>query len=230
MRITPVAVLGWWAQDYAYAVVAQCRAWVAKAVPTSFGSGDQLPIVIIPGFIETWKFLLPLIDKLHARGHPVHVIEGLGWNLDSIPDAARLVTGYLEQHDLEGVLLVTHSKGGLIGLSVMSVGAGARRVSAMVSIAGPFGGSRDAQFRIAPRWGAFSPRNVSLRTLAQHETATSRVVSLFGWRDLHILGGSHLAGAKNLRLDSGGHFRVLAHPRVLEEIAALNRRVSHGPL
>ena len=40
---------------------------------------------------------------------------------------------------------------------------------------------------------------------------------------LHICvpAGSELVGAKNVRLDTGGHFRVLAHPRVMAELAAL---------
>lgn len=30
-----------------------------------------------------------------------------------------------------------------------------------------------------------------------------------------------LPGAKNVELDTGGHFRILAHPRVMAEVAAL---------
>jgi hypothetical protein len=39
--------------------------------------------------------------------------------------------------------------------------------------------------------------------------------------DPHIPEGSELPGAKNVRLETGGHFRVLAHPQVFAELRTL---------
>jgi hypothetical protein len=58
--------------------------------------------------------------------------------------------------------------------------------------------------------------------LAEDRDVNRRIVSVFGEFDPHIPGGSFLAGAKNVRLETGGHFRVLAHPRVMAELAALS--------
>jgi hypothetical protein len=44
---------------------------------------------------------------------------------------------------------------------------------------------------------------------------------VYGRFDPHIPEGSELVGAKNVRLETGGHFRILAHPRVLAELAVL---------
>lgn len=192
--MTPLTVLGWLLRDYAYVSVGQFRAVTSTRDPAYFHGGTGRVVVIIPGFIETWQFMLPLIEKLHGRGHPVHVIAKVGWNVGSVTDAAQQVTGYLLEHDLQNVLLVTHSKGGLIGKRVMAAGEDARRVAAMVAIAGPFAWSR---------------------------ATGSRIVSIFSRFDPHIFGGSFLVGAKNVRLDTGGHFRVIEHPGVLNEIATL---------
>jgi hypothetical protein len=60
--------------------------------------------------------------------------------------------------------------------------------------------------------------------LASDLTANARIVSIFGLFDPHVPEGSELPGAKNVRLETGGHFRILAHPRVLAEVAVLAAR------
>jgi hypothetical protein len=44
---------------------------------------------------------------------------------------------------------------------------------------------------------------------------------MYGRFDPHIPEGSELPGATNIVLGTGGHFRVLAQPRVLEELLRL---------
>jgi hypothetical protein len=43
----------------------------------------------------------------------------------------------------------------------------------------------------------------------------SRVVSIWGWYDPHIPEGCFLAGARNIEVPVGGHFRILGSPTVL---------------
>ncbi|WP_460525913.1 alpha/beta hydrolase [Conyzicola nivalis] len=163
----------------------------------------------------------PLITSLHDRGHPVHVVRLLESNSRPVADASELVDAYLDEHDLSDVLLVAHSKGGLIGKYVMVKGAAARRVRGMVAIAAPFSGSRYARYLFLPSLRIFSPKDAVIVSLARELVANERIVSVFGEFDPHIPGGSYLPGAKNVRLDTGGHFRVLAHPRVIAEVMAM---------
>lgn len=211
----------WWARDYAYAVVWQLRALVDRSDPREFESGEATPLVVIPGVYETWRFLHPLIAELHERGHPVHVIGPLRWNNRPVPDAAALVADYLETRALSGVVLVAHSKGGLVGKYAMSLGSAAARIDAMLAVAAPFGGSRYARYLPARSLRIFRPKDATIVRLAAEAAVNARIVSVYGRFDPHIPGGSALAGAKNVELDTGGHFRVLAHPRVLAELAAL---------
>ncbi|WP_440710632.1 esterase/lipase family protein [Herbiconiux sp. YIM B11900] len=213
--------LGWWARDYAYALVWQVRALFDRADPREFESGDGTPLVVIPGVYETWRFLQPLITELHGRGHPVHVIGPLHWNNRPVPEAAALVADYLDQHDLTGVVLVAHSKGGLVGKYAMSLGTAAARIDAMLAVAAPFGGSSYARYLPARSLRIFRPTDATILELGRHADVNARIVSVYGRFDPHIPGGSALAGAKNVKLDTGGHFRVLANPRVLAELAAL---------
>lgn len=218
-RVLRIAV--WWARDYAYAVRWQAQAFFSHTDPASFRTGTLSPIVVIPGVYETWRFLLPLIITMHDRGHPVHVIDPLKWNRRPVAEAAGAVTAYLEGHDLRDVVLVAHSKGGLVGKYVMSLGTGAARVTSMLAIAAPFGGSRFADFMVVPSLRAFRPADATIIALSQELAVNPRIVSVYGQFDPHIPKGSELAGAKNVELDTGGHFRILAHPRVIAELAAL---------
>ncbi|MFW7414519.1 esterase/lipase family protein [Demequina sp. SO4-18] len=208
----------WWALDYGYAVVWQARSFFSRARSDSYLSGSRRPVVILPGIYETWKFMRPLIEQLHAQGHPVHVVADLRRNHAPVPDVAEHVAAYLEANDLDDVIVVAHSKGGLAGKLVMTGPAG-DRIRGMLAIAVPFGGSRYARLMPLRSLRAFSSRDPSIVNLAQHASVNARIVSVYARFDPHIPGGSELPGATNALLDTGGHFRILGHPAVLAKLA-----------
>ncbi|PRI11272.1 esterase/lipase family protein [Leucobacter massiliensis] len=208
----------WWALDYAYALWWQLRARVTRAVPTAFSDGDGTPVLVIPGVYESWRFLLPLIRELHGAGHPVLVVDPLGSNRVPVAEGARRVDAALAAAGAEEVVIVAHSKGGLVGKHVMAFGREAPRVRSMVAIASPFGGSRYARLLPGRTLRAFSPRDETLLRLATAAAVNARIVSVYAAFDPHIPEGSELPGARNVRLDTGGHFRILAHPRTLAEV------------
>lgn len=222
---TVFRTLGWWARDYAYALVWQARAFVSRTDPHDFLSGHRSPIVVLPGVYETWRFLEPLIHRLHEDGHPVHVIDPLGRNDRKVPIAARLVADYLEANGLSEVVLLAHSKGGLVGKYVMSLGGGGARIAGMLAVAAPFSGSRYAKLMLVPSLRIFVPDDPTILALTREAAVNPRIVSVYGRFDPHIPGGSRLEGAKNVELDTGGHFRILAHPRVFAEA----RLLADGP-
>ncbi|MEV7620742.1 alpha/beta hydrolase [Microbacterium sp. NPDC089321] len=210
----------WWAEDYAYAAVWQARAFGSRSRAEAYTRGAGVPIVVLPGIYETWRFMQPLIERAHRDGHPVHVIEPLERNLRPVAEMAQSVSGYLAQHDLHDVVLLAHSKGGLAGKQVM-LGPAASRVRGMLAVATPFGGSRYARIMLTRSLRALAPRHPSIAALSAQQQANGRIVSVYARFDPHIPEGSELPGAKNVALDTGGHFRVLAHPRVMAELAVL---------
>lgn len=213
-----VQCLAWWALDYAYAAHWQIRATFNRTDPGIFTTGDNRPLVIIPGIYETWKFMQPLIEQLHAHGHPVHVITELDDNRSPIAEATDHVARYLEAHHLSDVVIVAHSKGGLIGKQVMATSPAATWVRSMIAVATPFAGSRYGSLMWTRSLRAFSPRDPAILALHDLADVNARIVSIYPRFDPHIPGGSHLPGADNITLDMGGHFRILAQPRVVTEI------------
>lgn len=204
--------------DYVYAGIGQARAVLSRARPADFRSGAEAPIVIIPGVYESWQFMRPLIQTLHDHGHPVHVVPALGHNRRSLAEAAATVAAHLERENLTGVIIVAHSKGGLIGKQLMTTGDPARRVIAMTAISAPFAGSRYARYWVVPSIRAFAPANVALHGLGLDHRVNHRITSIFGVFDPHIPEGSELAGARNIQLGVGGHFRILGDPRTVRAV------------
>ncbi|SMH49871.1 hypothetical protein SAMN06295885_3431 [Rathayibacter oskolensis] len=208
----------WWIQDYAYAVAWQLRGFVSRRAPVDYLGGELRPILVLPGIWETWSFLRPIIDPLHEHGHPLHVLTSLGRNGRPVPRTAEDVAAYLAEHDLRGVVVVAHSKGGLIGKYVMTELDPDGRVDRMVAVSTPFGGSRWARFLPLKSLRSFSPQDATTLLLSSRSAANARITSVFGLFDPHIPEGSRLEGAVNVQIETGGHFRILGDPGTLKAV------------
>ena len=125
-EVARVALARAWAADYAFAARGLARAaggWVRRSHPGAFrvtaGPSPGAPVLLLPGIYESWRFLEPLAAHLHAAGHPVHVVTALGLNGRDALDGAERAARYLQAADLRDVVVVAHSKGGLIGKALM---------------------------------------------------------------------------------------------------------------
>lgn len=210
-----------WLLDYLYAGYWQARAFLRPDSENDLLKDTDphaAPILLIPGIWETWQFLLPVARQLHRAGHPVHAISGIGYNRGTVPAMSAVVSAYLAEANLHGVIVLAHSKGGLIGKHVMSASPEASRVEKMIAIGTPFSGSVYARFAPIRSLRAFSPSNAGLLQLAANLVVNARIVSIYSSFDPHIPGGSHLEGATNIKLGTMGHFRLLNDPRLLRAV------------
>ena len=219
---------GSWLLDYRYAVLAQVRGALSRTTPDEFATGDRAPVLIIPGIYEGWHFLRPLINALHKNGHPVHVVTPLRTNRRPVVPSAGIVADYLSRHDLHDVVIVAHSKGGLIGKYLMTQLDPDGRVMKLIAISTPFSGSWYARFMLMPSLRAFAGSNPHLAALGADQRLNNRIVSIFGRFDPHIPEGSVLPGAENVLIDTGGHFRILSHPDTRRHVLAAAAR-THDP-
>lgn len=186
-----------------------------------YASGAGAPVLLIPGVHETWQILRPVAERLHADGHPIHVLPALGRNTRPIPASAALGQEYLREHDLRGVVVVAHSKGGLIGKHMMVVDdRDEHRIDRMVTVSTPFNGTPVSRIAPGRALREFAPHRPVIRTLLAEREADARIVSIYGMRDQYIPGGSRLRGAReNVAVSVVGHFALLSHPRVLELVS-----------
>ncbi|MFI6423848.1 esterase/lipase family protein [Promicromonospora sp. NPDC050880] len=226
-----LARLGAWAADYAWALDRQLRHLVRPpalpVAPRVPGAAAAAPVVLLPGIYETWEFLGPVADALARAGHPVHAVAGLGHNGRPVPESADVVADELDRAGLTGVVLVAHSKGGLIGKHVMLSPAG-HRVLGMVAVATPFAGSRWARYMLSRALRSFDPRDPVLLALAGELLVNDRITAVYPTFDPHIPETGHLVGARNVELPLSGHFRPLGHPLLVRTVVREVARLESG--
>lgn len=204
-----------WARDYAWIVRAQARATLAPPLPEELATGSRAPVVLLPGIYETWPVMDGLVRALHEAGHPVHAVPALGYNGRSLEESARRVVERLAELDLDDVVLVAHSKGGLIGKLVLGTPGVGDRLAGMVAVNTPFSGSVYARWFPVRAVRALSPVDPDILALARQVAANGRIWSVYARFDPHVPAGSELAGAAvNVRLPVDGHFAPLADARV----------------
>lgn len=228
-------------RDWTCAAQLMVRALADRTPPGSLATGTATPVVVLPGIWEPWRFNLPLARRLHALGHPVHFVPALGWNGDPLEASVDVVAKVLPEVG-RPVVLVAHSKGGLVGRTLLDVlhaaGPGAAgAVRGLVALGSPFGGSA-LSVRLLRRTplGMFAPRGPVIRDLASRVQANHLVVSAGGPWDEMVPDGVHLPGATNVALAVPGHFLPLVDDEVarlvhgwVEDLAAGSRPVDAQP-
>ncbi len=138
-----------WVKDYLYAIHKQSLAFLFLKPPVhylGYVKEGKVPVILIPGVFEKWHFFKAIVDPISRTGHPIYVLEHLGYNRKEIPHAAQLVRELIEEKKLKGVVIIAHSKGGLIGKYLLSFYNNAGAVKKLITIATPFKGSYAAKY------------------------------------------------------------------------------------
>ena len=219
-----------WLLDYCYLAYWMVRGLVARSSPAELLRPDgapRTPIVLIPGVYESWRFMQPIAAHLYRAGHSVHVLDKLGYNTGAIPAMAVILSDYLKTLDLRDVVLIAHSKGGLIGKQALGDPDTSRRVKHLIAINTPFAGSRYANLFWLPSVRMFMPRGTVIRQLALNLAINQHISSLYSVFDPHIPETSQLEGAENVVLPTIGHFRPAGDSLTLETLDRILARLAH---
>ena len=208
---------GWRAADYAYAGWRQVAGTLGREDPHRYDHPARpvgRPVVLVPGVYEPWAFLQPLAAALAGHGLAVHALPELGTNARPVAECAELLGRVLHERDLRDVVLVAHSKGGLIGKLAMVRHDPDRRVAHMVTVNTPYAGSSLARLFPTRAVRAFLPDDPTIVSLAAEHEADARITAVRSVWDPHIPGARELGGAADVVLGTHGHFLPLADPAV----------------
>lgn len=135
--------------DYVYAIRKQVDSIIFPKPPAHYlnrSANGKNPVILIPGVFEKWNFLKTIADRLSLAGHSIYILNRLGYNTKEISWSAELVHKFIGENNLKDVVIVAHSKGGLIGKYVMVFYNKQEEVKKMIAIAAPFGGSNIVKF------------------------------------------------------------------------------------
>jgi triacylglycerol lipase len=215
----------YWFLDYVYVARKEVRVVFTFKKPSHFRTEGGKPILLIPGIYENWKFILPIASLLKKHGYDVHIVEGLGYNRGTVEAMANVVNDYIKDNALKNVTIVSHSKGGLVGKYALST-AGSHVINGLVALNAPFSGSRYAYLLPLRSLRIFIPNSALLAMLTSDTKSNARIVSIYGMFDPHIPGGSKLEGAKNVQLNTYGHFRIISDPVVLQAMISAVQSLS----
>jgi len=223
-----VTDLYYWALDYLYVTTEQLKSVMSRDNPEQYRVVNGTPVLLIPGVYENWRFMRPVARLLSTKGYDVHIVDGLGYNRGTIEQMGELVASYITEHNLTQVVIVAHSKGGLIGKYVLSKMKASGITLGLIALNTPFSGSRYAYVLPLRTLRVFIPNSKALLLLAKDKVVNSQIVSIYGIFDPHIPGGSKLTGAKNVQLQTYGHFRIMnspdVHAAILENISLLMKK------
>ena len=208
----------------------QLRSLLPLTVPKHWRAGDDT-VVLIPGLATNWRFMWQLGDVLAHAGFRVEVLPQLGRMTADVSDLATEVTRALRASGRERpVVLVTHSKGGLVAKRVLLRDPECELVAGAITLSAPFQGAVAAklvrgEFRSLRNVVMLRPGTPSTLELAGRSEANSRIVTVSPLIDEIVGKRGPLPGARNIAVSVIGHNRLLALSRVQQLVVREARRL-----
>ncbi len=206
-------ILAHWIIDYAYRVRGEVQMYRYRKVPTHFPISKQRksPIIFLSGFTLRWGFLKHLADQLSLDDYPVYVVQELKNNIGDIPKSAAKVKTIMDINNLKNVIIIGHSKGGLIGKYLLIHHNQDNQIKTVIAIASPFSGTTLARKIPFPSFKEVADKSKMIKEMATNNKVNSKIISVFPAFDNHVWpqGSSFLQGAKNVELKVKGHHRIV---------------------
>jgi len=171
-----------WIVDYVHMLHGHSQAFYAREPGHFLGytKEGKVPIILIPGVFSKWHFLKFFADPLSQKGHPIYIVRSLGYNTRAISHSAKLVHELINEKNLRNVVIIAHSKGGLIGKYVIAFLNKDKRVRKVIAVATPFGGSYMAKYFSHEAFIEIHPHSTVIQELQAQKEVNKHIVSIFG--------------------------------------------------
>lgn len=169
------------------------------------------PVILIPGVYTKWQFLKAIADPISLKGYPVYAVEHLGYNTKAIDYSARLIRELIDEKNLHNVIIIAHSKGGLIAKYLLLYDNEDKRVVKVIAIATSFRGSNLVKFISNKALEELHPESGIIKKLHSLSDVNHKIISIFGEYDNHVwpTESCRLDGAKNIQVNTHGHHKIL---------------------
>lgn len=217
-----------WIIDYGYMIHGSVTSLIYHKPPKHYLGyilENKIPVILVPGILGKWSFMKTLGDKISLAGHSVYVVPELGYNLFNIPDSAKKLKDIVEKIDtnknnLKGVILVAHSKGGLIGKYLLAHQNEDNKVLGLISIATPYSGSSMAKLLPLDPIQELNIDSKIILDLEKHTEVNNKIFSICPEYDNHVWAekGSYLDGAKNIKVSVHGHHKIVYDKQVEDAV------------
>ncbi len=178
------------------------------------------PVILLAGITNTWRSLKKIGDKISLEGYPVYIVSRLGRNFRDIPTSAKIVEEIIDENNLKDIIVVAHSKGGLVGKYLL---VHDKRIKKLIAIATPFAGSIIVKLIPHKAFKELSPKSQIIADSNSHPEVNKNIVSIIPSFDNHVFpkGSSYLEGTKNIKVNIHGHHKILFVDEVVEKVLDL---------
>jgi len=169
---------------------------VAPRLRSTEAASTDVPVLLVPGWVDTARDLAPLRIRLIAAGWPSDAVEAItfatptGSNRDHANEIDAAVRGLLERTGADRVDIVAHSMGGL-GTRWYLLRHGAGSVRRAVFIASPHRGTYSALLAWGEGGAEMKPESAFMDTLNAAPPVPAGVEAISIWTpvDTHIIPG-----------------------------------------
>lgn len=184
-----------------------------KTTPEHYKVGKKGDILMIVGFNENWNFLNTIAESLNIKGYRIHFPTFK--THATIEECTSLIIKYIEDFQLNDLVIVTHSKGGLIARNLLL--SSDDKIRNIIEIAAPNNGTIFGNL-IFHNLRELKPKSRQLQILDNFKT--SKIINIYPKFDNHVIPNSSLflEGAKNVGIDIVGHTRILESKELLTEL------------
>lgn len=181
------------------------------------------PVVVIQGIAGKWGFMRRLVDKISLEGYPIYTVPDLGNNMIPVESGAKIVRSLIEGFDLKDVVLIGHSKGGLISKYLLAHLNGDNRIKGAITIATPFGGTKLAHVNPHSSYKELRRDSELIKSLNDKTEVNDKMVCVIPSFDNHVWPQSScfLPGAKNIQVKVKGHHKVVFDNEVQDLVLEL---------
>jgi predicted alpha/beta hydrolase family esterase len=158
-------------------------------------------------------------DNLNREGYRILTIDILNWNLHSIYKGAERLQSFLKKNDLHDLIIIGHSKGGLVLRKAIEDQETSKRINKLFTVCTPHHGTIYGYFRIV-FLNELIPDGQLCIDLQKHSKDNSRIINIMPAFDNHIMPNRNaiLENATNITLPIIGHTRILESKELAETI------------
>lgn len=120
--------------DFSFNIVTLAAGTISK--PPKPSPQKDKHIILIPGFLENWFVFYKLIKVLLQHNYAIHTNYGFN-SFKSIEAISLNIESYVSQHGLKELIIIGHSKGGIVANYLLQNQTVTSRISKIVTVSTP---------------------------------------------------------------------------------------------
>ena len=198
------------------------KATFHKKPPRNWESGKSGNAILIPGFLGSWYYLRKTGNFLNNLGYKIHIVTSIERNIYPISYGVNEIKKYILKHNLSKLIIVAHSKGGIISRLLLQDTEMEKRVKEVINLSVP---------NIGTLWGVLrifnvhelTPWSKQIKEVNKNQNGIKKIINIYPEADPYVIPNKSLyqEGARNIQVNIVGHVNILNSPITLEKISKL---------